>query len=269
MYEKSYAQKFIKYNIIFNPIYLWYSYSQRTTFRSLGLHERVIHTMNIKSKNKRIIKISFLLLLSIMSVIVGTSLCNATAKSQEWTLESMRSLLSNTESKNCIICKHLNLYSNEDNLGIICLNDDESYHVGINRYDDYGNLITKKNTSSQMLYAPANSLRKGVQITTDTNRGYAKVDISLAENKNIDMQKATYTCCTDCLSKLQEEYYSQEPYDIVVLNYKTKEVRLLSPNLLSFLIGDFYVSFEQRASVGETEISDVDLLIFYCPERYQ
>ena len=75
-----------------------------------------------------------------MSVIAVTSLCNAMSKSSKWTLESMRSLLSNTESQNCIICKQLNLYSNEDNLGIICLNDDESYHVGINRYDDYGNL---------------------------------------------------------------------------------------------------------------------------------
>ena len=226
-------------------------------------------TMNIRSKNKRTIKTLFGVLLCFVSVIAGTSLCNAMSKSREWTLESMRSLLSNTESKNCIICKQLNLYSNEDNLGIICLNDDESYHVGINRYDDYGNLIKKKDTSMQMLFAPANDLRKGVQITTDTNRGYAKVDISLEESKNIDMQKATDNCCADCLSKLQEEYYSQEPYDIVVLNYKTKEIRLLSPDLLSFLLGDFYVSFEQRTSGGETEISDVDLLIFYCPERYQ
>lgn len=225
--------------------------------------------MNIRSRNKRTIKILFILLLCLVSIFAVTSLCNAMSKSSEWTIESMRSLLSNTESQNCIICKQLNLYNNEDNLGIICLNDDESYHVGINRYDDYGNLIKKKDTSMQMTFAPANDLRKGVQITTDTNRGYAKVDISFEESKNIDMQKATDNCCTDCLSKLQEVYYSQEPYDIVVLNYKTKEIRLLSPDLLSFLIGDFYVSFEQRTSAGEAEISDVDLLIFYCPERYQ
>ena len=225
--------------------------------------------MNTRTINKRIITVIFSLLLCLVAVIAGTSLCNATAKNQEWTLESMRSLLSNTESQTCIICKHLNLYSNDDNLGIIFLNEDESYHIGINRYDDYGNLIQKKDTSMQMLFTPSNDLHKGVQITTDTNRGYAKIDISLTERKNIDMQKAADNCCTDCLSKLQEEYYSQEPYDIVVLNYKTKEVQLLSPDLLSFMIGDFYVSFEQRTSIGETEISDVDLLIFYCPERYQ
>lgn len=225
--------------------------------------------MNIGSRSKRTIKILLWTLLCFLAVITGTFLSNAMSKSPKWTLEGMRSILSNTESKNCIICKQLNLYSNEDNLGIVCLNDDETYHVGINRYDNYGNLIKKKDTSMQMLFAPANDLRKGVQITTDTNRGYAKVDISLEESKNIDMQKAKGNCCADCLSKLQEEYYSQEPYDIVVLNYKTKEIRLLSPDLLSFLLGDFYVSFEQRTSGGETEISDVDLLIFYCPERYQ
>lgn len=225
--------------------------------------------MNIGSRSKRTIKILLWTLLCFLAVITGTFLSNAMSKSPKWTLEGMRSILSNTESKNCIICKQLNLYSNEDNLGIVCLNDDETYHVGINRYDNYGNLIKKKDTSMQMLFAPANDLRKGVQITTDTNRGYAKVDISLEESKNIDMQKAKGNCCADCLSKLQEEYYSQEPYDIVVLNYKTKEIRLLSPDLLSFLIGDFYVSMEQRTSAGETEVSDVDLLIFYCPERYQ
>jgi len=225
--------------------------------------------MNIRLKNKRTIKMLLLLLLCFLSVITGTFLSNAMSKSPKWTLEGMRSSVSHTESNNCIICKQLNLYSNEDNLGIVCLNDNETYHIGINRYDNYGKLIKKKETSMQMLFAPANDLRKGVQITTDTNRGYAKIDISLTERKNIDMQKAADNCCSDCLSKLQEEYYSQEPYDIVVLNYKTREVQLLSPDLLSFMIGDFYVSFEQRISAGETEISDIDLLIFYCPERYQ
>ena len=228
-----------------------------------------MHIMNIGSKNKRTMKTLLWILLCFLAVITGTFLSNAMSKSPKWTLEDMRSIFSNTESKNCIICKQLNLYSNEDNLSIICLNDDESYHVGINSYDDYGNWIQKKDTSMQMLFTPSNDLRKGVQITTDTNRGYAKIDISLTERKNIDMKKATNNCCPDCLSKLQEEYYSLEPYDIVVLNYKTKEVQLLSPDLLSFMLGDFYVSFEQRTSAGKTEISDVDLLIFFCPERYQ
>ena len=184
-------------------------------------------------------------------------------------MENMRSRSTTTKSENCIICQQISLYGNEDNLGITYLNEDETYHVGINRYDNYGKLLKKKDPSMHTLFVPTKGTGKGVNITTDTNRGYANVDIFLGENKEIDMQKATKNCCSDYLNKLQEEYYSTEPYDIVVLNYSTKELRLLSPDLRSFLIGDFYVTCEQRHLTNETEISEVDLLIFYCPERYQ
>ena len=52
------------------------------------------------------------------------------------------------------------------------MNEGIAYYVGINRYDNYGRLIKKKNTSMQMLMAPAKGSGKGVQITTNTDRGY-------------------------------------------------------------------------------------------------
>lgn len=220
----------------------------------------------------RIVKIMAILLGGVVTVITGTilgKLYDAKAKEMEWSAYRMKGYFSDTISENCIICQEKYLYGNEDNLGIICLNERIAYHVGINRYDDYGRLIEKKNTSMQMLMAPAEGEGKGVQITTNTDRGYASVDISLGDKKEIDLENAIEHCCADCLNILMEEHYSVEPYDIVVLNYKTGDVRLLTSSLRSFMTGDFYVTCEPRCFNGEEEISEMDLVIVYCPERYE
>lgn len=208
----------------------------------------------------------------IVAVIAGTILgkwYDAKAKELEWPADRMKGYSSDTISDNCIICQEKCLYGNEDNLGLICLNEGSAYHVGINRYDNNGKLIEKKNTSMQMLMAPAKGTGKGVQITTNTDRGYADVDIALGDKKEIDMDIAVEHCCADCLDALKKEYYSVEPYDVVVLNYKTGDIRLLTSDLRSFMSGDYYITCEPRSFKGETEISEMDLFIVYCPERYE
>ena len=203
----------------------------------------------------------------ILGLFLGTLYDDITEKS-DWTLDKMRASTTNTASASCIICKEINLYRNEDNLGIIFLNEGMAHHVGINRYDNFGKLIEKKDTSSQMYIDPSNGNDIGVRITTDSNRGYGTADLRLAEHPEIDMTKASENCCSDCLSLIQKEYYSVEPYDIVVVNYKTGQLKLLSSTLISFMLGDYYVSCKQQTS-DKTDISEVDLLIFYCPERYE
>ena len=143
-----------------------------------------------------------------------------------------------------------------------------THHVGINRYDNFGKLIEKKDTSSQMYIDPSNGNNIGVRISTDSNRGYGTADLRLTEHPEIDMTKASENCCSDCLSLIQKEYYSVEPYDIVVVNYKTGQLKLLSSTQISFTLGDYYVSCKQQ-TFDKTNISEVDLLMFYCPERYE
>ena len=99
--------------------------------------------------------------------------------------------------------------------------------------------------------------------------GYMPERDDLVMQPEIDMDIAVEHCCADCLNILIEEYYSVEPYDVVVLNYKTGEIRLLASDLRSFMMGDFYVTCEPRCFKGEKEISEMDLFIVYCPERYE
>lgn len=205
----------------------------------------------------------------VITVIILGVLHHTKKAEQTWSYAKMKEYSTDTISADCIICQEKRLYENEDNLGIICLNECMAYHVEINRYDAQGQLIEKKATSMQLLMSPKNGNYKGVEITTDSNRGFANVEISFSENKEIDMKKATEYCCSDCLKLLTEEYYSVEPYDIVILNYKTGEVKLLTSNLRSFMLEDYYVTCEQRSSIVQAEISEIDLLVMYCPERYQ
>lgn len=227
--------------------------------------------MNMSQK-ERLKKIVILLLGCItiaITVIIHDALHDTKRTEQTWSSDRMKEYSTDTISADCIICQEKRLYENEDNLGIICLNECTAYHVEINRYDVHGQLIEKKATSMQLLMSPKDENNKGIQIETDSNRGLANVDISFTENKEIDMQKATEHCCPDCLKLLTDEYYSVEPYDIAILNYKTGKVKLLTSNLRSFMLGDYYVTCEQRSSIVQAEISEIDLLVMYCPERYQ
>ena len=223
----------------------------------------------IKRRSTKIVAMVMGCIAAVGSGAIFSKLNNAKAKEREWSADSLKECSSDIISDDCIICQEKYLYGNEDNLGLICLNEGIAYHVGINRYDNYGKLIKKKNTSMQMLMAPAKGSGKGVQITTNTDRGYADVDIALGDKKEIDMEIAVEHCCADCLNILMEEYYSVEPYDVVILNYKTGDIRLLASDLRSFMSGDYYITCEPRSFKGETEISEMDLFIMYCPERYE
>ena len=65
-----------------------------------------------------------------------------------------------------------------------------------------------------------------------------------------------------------DDYYSVEPYDIAVLNYKTGDITLIDCNTIAFTSDDYYISCQTKSNKGEEEISELDLLIFYCPVRY-
>ena len=60
-----------------------------------------------------------------------------------------------------------------------------------------------------------------------------------------------------------------DPYGIGLINYKTGEVKLFSDSLRGFMLGDYYVSCEPYAEGDSEEMTDIDLLVFYCPKRYE
>lgn len=225
---------------------------------------------NKLSKHKRIGMLSIVfILIFVISFLFGylfSGFNSGKEKKHEAWKET--NFYSEIAEENCIICKTRKMYINEDNLGIIFLNDGTVNHIGINKYDDHGKLVESKDTFSQMLITPADSGETGIRIDTNRDRGYSNVDIDLGDNTELDMDKVRENCCEQCIEQILDDYYSEQPYDILVLNCKTGDTKLITSSIMSFTLDDYYISCEQRTKNGEKEISEVDLLIFYCPERY-
>ena len=53
----------------------------------------------------------------------------------------------------------------------------------------------------QLFMSPKTKSNKGIEITTDSNRGYANIDIAFNEVEKIDMTKAVTYCCSNCLKE--------------------------------------------------------------------
>ena len=54
-----------------------------------------------------------------------------------------------------------------------------------------------------------------------------------------------------------------------MIDFKTNDIRLLEPDITAFIFNDYYVSCDLREKRGEDSSAEMDLLIFYCPERYK
>lgn len=212
----------------------------------------------------------WLFILFVVSFIFGYSLSVCVGHREEQLHEQWKetNYFSDIMQEDCLICKERELYGNENNLGIFFVNEGTVNHVGINKYDEFGKMIEKEDTYNQISMAPAYGDNMGISITTNRDRGYAEVDIDLGDNAVFDIDMVREYCCEDCIEKMLDEYFHEQPYDILVLNYSTGDLQLISTSLRSFTMGDYYISCEPRTNKGEDEIAEVDLLIFFCPNRY-
>lgn len=222
-----------------------------------------------KCKRIKVLCLVIFVVVSILSFMFGYMISDKSSigeqKHEAWKETDFYSEIS---QEDCIICKTKKIYSNENNLGIFFLNDGTAYQIGINKYDDYGRLVEKEDTYSQMLTGPAYGESMSIQIDTNRDRGYANVDIRLGDNANFDIDKVSDNCCEECMAQMMDDYYSVQPYDILIMNYSTGDMQLITSRIRSFTMDDYYVSCEQRTKKGEEEISEIDLLIFFCPKRY-
>lgn len=180
---------------------------------------------------------------------------------------------SDTTVEDCLLCNGgqgtlLPLYWNQENVGLISLNTFKVSRVEINRYDDRGKPIEKpvKGSSSHILSTGDGGFTS--LVSESPNRGYAHASITFNDEVVLDLTKAGGFLCTACLNRVMEKSWSDEPYGIGVIDFMTKDIRLLESNISSFMFNDYYISCHLRAKREEDSSVEMDLLIFYCPERY-
>lgn len=181
--------------------------------------------------------------------------------------------ISKTQLVDCKLCGGgeetlMSLYEGQDNLGIISLNTFQVAVITINKYDNNGKLIEEADSGLGTNIVNTGDDGFMSMVSANTNRGYASADISMNNDKNLDMEKVSTNLCTDCLNRVMEDDW-REPYGIGIINFKTGEIRLFDESMRGFMLGDFYVLCEPRTEGDEEEISEINLNIFYCPERYE
>ena len=183
--------------------------------------------------------------------------------------------ISNTAPEKCYLCgtpeqSLLPFYEGQTNLGIISLNTFEFVPIEINRYDDYGNLIEEPAGFSTTSMQNTGENGFTAYITPNHDRGYANATIYFENDKELNIDEAADFLCTECLNQTLEECWNDDPFGMGVINFETEEIRLLERNITAFMFDDFYVSCDLRTSDdSDGDSHQMDLLIFYCPERYQ
>lgn len=180
---------------------------------------------------------------------------------------------SDTSAKDCLLCGNsektlLPIYRGQKNIGIISLNTFDISPVEINRYDDSGNLIEEPASGMSMTTNSHGEDGLFTMASPNTDRGYANVDISFKTDEILDMDNVKENLCTKCLNIIMDTTWSSNPYGVGIINFETLEVRLLEENISAFSFGDYYISCDRREKQTEKDSTEIDLLIFYCPERY-
>ena len=179
--------------------------------------------------------------------------------------------MGNATSADCPLCgdngedAFLSLWG-QDNIALVSLSSFDIKTIGINQFDSEGKL--REGYAGVVSFAGGEGKDGGfsAHLLVDYSRGYATGTVELINDATFDYEKVSSSLCEDCLEKL--EFYSAENCaGVAAVNLKTGEIRVFERDYTGFGLGDFYLDFDfEKSSDGEDEL---DLLILYCPVRYE
>ena len=168
----------------------------------------------------------------------------------------------------CYVCGNggdytVSAYWGEDNVGIVNLNNFEMMRLEINRYGDHGEL--KEELAGVMLSCGI------VDEEADTyahaycfpDNAYARVQITGVQY-SIDRKLIQSRLCQNCLDSINDLWFTdQPPAEYAVISFENRTVQPLLNAHSWFAAGNFGIDCEFK------ENGAIDLLIHYCPNRYE
>lgn len=213
-----------------------------------------------------------LLCMLLLSGCTSTPEPNPESGSASWHEKKTVTYESRITKEECALCNQqgtpmLSAYSGQKNLGIICINTCDIFLVEINRYDDHGNLIEEPSETFSIIRNGCRDKGMTTQVTSNPERGFANVNVSLTKDVAIDKEAVENLLCSDCLFAIIGEYWN-EPYGVGVIDFDTLEVRLLEEKITGFTFGDYYIDIDHKEKEKSSDPTELDLLIIYCPPRY-
>lgn len=152
--------------------------------------------------------------------------------------------ISNTVSQDCYLCGDrddtpLSKYWGQENVGIVSLSTFEVSPLEINCYDSEGELLEEKvGYVLWQTFAPGEDTFSGTMMV-EMDRGYANGSLQLCGDKARDMERLASFLCQDCLDSALASILG-EGYDAGIVNFKTRELRVLEKNIYGVTLGDFY-----------------------------
>lgn len=174
--------------------------------------------------------------------------------------------VSTIEQTDCFLCEEpegslANLHWGEDNVGIINLNTFEFVRLEINRYDNHGNLIEEK--AGYMQSGGFSGDDTWVHSMTDPDRGYSHVQIT-GTKYQIDADAIQGHLCQTCLDTINDLYFGDfAPSEYAVISFADRTIRPFIQNTTWFTFGNYGIECDFE------DDGDIDLLVYYCPSRYE
>ena len=180
---------------------------------------------------------------------------------------------SDTSAEDCYLCGGgiedlMPSYWGQNNVALISLNTFEIKPIEINRYDRLsGRLIEEY--AGVVSFGGGGSIDGGfsANLLLEYDRGYATGSVDFLNDETLDVDKAASFLCADCLNEILPQKVSRY-FGVGAIHLGTKKIRVFEENFAGFGLGDFYFD----CNLMERKNSDsnqMDILIFYCPIRYE
>ena len=175
--------------------------------------------------------------------------------------------VSTITQEDCFVCGNstkdpMSLHWGEDNVAIVNLNSFEVLRLEINRYGDHGELIEEAAGYMQTSSLIDNENESYAHAYTFPDNGYANVNLTGVQYA-IDRDSIQGHLCQSCLDSINEMWFGEDPpAEYGILSFEDRTIRPLITYTTGFGMGNFHVDcdFEDGGKI--------DLLIFYCPPRY-
>ena len=175
--------------------------------------------------------------------------------------------VSTITQEDCFVCGNstkdpMSLHWGEDNVAIVNLNSFEVLRLEINRYGDHGELIEEAAGYMQTSSLIDDENESYAHAYTFPDNGYANVNLTGVQYA-IDRDSIQGHLCQSCLDSINEMWFGEDPpAEYGILSFEDRTIRPLITCTTGFGAGNFYVDCEFK------EEGKIDLLIFYCPPRY-
>lgn len=193
--------------------------------------------------------------------------CQTTKTPQQEEYEHI-DYVSNITEAECYVCGEsgdtaASAYWGEDNVGLINLNNFDLLYLGINRYGDGRKLIQEPAgvmLSCGIIDEEADTYAHAYVYP---DRAYASLQITGVQY-TIDRELLQSRLCQTCLDSINSLWFTtRPPAEYAVISFEERTIQPILNAHPWFGVGNFGVDCEFN---GEGKI---DLLVHYCPNRYE